>query len=463
MQKHFLLLAVGLLFLTSSCSHAPTKSAEHPSSTVEREGNFEVIQLTENFKAKRAILKNGLKLIVVKDTSSPTFAYQTWFRVGSRNEVMGKTGLAHLFEHLMFKGTKNHKEGEFDRLLERAGAEGENAFTTNDHTVYVQEMPKNALDLIIGLEADRMVNLIVNDASFKTEREVVQNERRLRKENSAEGTIYQTLFETAFTENPYHWPVIGYEQDLNLMNAQDARNFYERYYSPDRATIVIAGDVDENEVYRKIDKAYGSIPNKNTPDGVITPEPEQTAQRRKKLSLNVEVEKLWMGFKIPPLNSPDAPVLDAIQAVLADGKDSRLNRALVDSGISGSASAGSLGLRDPGLFLIETDLQKGKSNLLAESIIKREIDRLKNTLVGAEELKRAINVTRFHFFEKLTQAKERAEFVGMAETELGSVEAGVAQQKLLEHVTPEQIQEVAQKYFDTSKMTVVVAVPKAKE
>ncbi|NDG83730.1 MAG: insulinase family protein, partial [Proteobacteria bacterium] len=238
MQKHLLrTLLPGILVALTSCSQSPVKP-EGKAPGVQKEGHFEVIPFAGNFSLRRARLPNGLKILILKDPSSPTFAYQTWFNVGSRNEVAGKTGLAHLFEHLMFKGTTHHKEGEFDALLEQAGAEGENAFTSNDHTAYVQELPDTRFDLITDLEADRMVNLIVNDASFKTEREVVQNERRFRKENSAEGTMYQTLFETSFSEHPYHWPVIGYEQDLNAMTAQDARDFYERFYSPDRATVV---------------------------------------------------------------------------------------------------------------------------------------------------------------------------------------------------------------------------------
>jgi zinc protease len=461
MQKRSFACALAAIFLFSSCTHAPSKKAESSTPGVaSHEGNFEVIPLTANFKAKRAVLPNGLKLIIVRDSSSPTFAYQTWFNVGSRNEVVGKTGLAHLFEHLMFKGTTHHAEGQFDALLEGAGAEEENAFTTNDHTVYVQELPKDQLDLIVGLESDRMVNLIVDESSFKTEREVVQNERRFRKENSAEGTIYQTLFETAFTESPYHWPVIGYEQDLTLMNAQDARNFYETYYSPNRATIVIVGDVDEEAAYDKILKAYGSIPNKPLVETPITMDSEQTAQRRKRLELNVEVQKLWMAYKVPAANSADAPVLDAIQGILAEGKNCRLDRALVDTGIAGSTSAGSLGLKDPGLFLIEADLQKGKTTLLAESVITRELERLKTTPVSAEELKRALNVMRFRFFEHLATAKGKANYIGMAELQLGSLEAGLAQEKALAEVTSDQIMQVANRYFDTSKLTVIVAVPK---
>ncbi len=429
---------------------------------VESEGRFEVIPFAGNFKVRRTVLENGLKVLILSDRSSPTFAYQTWFNVGSRNEIPGKTGLAHLFEHMMFKGTSTHPPGEFDALLEQAGAEGENAFTSNDHTVYIQELPKDGFDLISSLESDRMVNLVVNDQSFKTEREVVQNERRFRKENSAEGTIYQTLLETAFTEHPYHWPVIGYEQDLNVMDARDAREFYERYYSPDRATLVLVGDVDPDHALRKIEKTYGAIPAKNIADAPIRPEPEQVAQRRQKLELNIEVEKIWMAFKVPSANSPDSPALEALQGILSEGKNGRLNRALVDAGIAASVSSGSFSMKDPGLFLIEADLQKGKSALLAETVILRELERLKNNPVNGDELKRSKNVMRFRFLERLSTASGKAHFIGQSESAFGSLEAGIELQNRIYDLSPEQVRDAAKRYFNTPQMTVVIAVPKKK-
>ncbi len=438
------------------------RNQSHSPSGIEKSGSFEVIPFAGNFKVKRARLPNGLRMLLLQDSSSPTFAYQTWFDVGSRNEQTGKTGLAHLFEHMMFKGTKNHKEGEFDSLLEQAGAEGENAFTSNDHTVYIQELPRERFDLISDLEADRMVNLIVNDASFKTEREVVQNERRFRKENSAEGTMYQTLMETAFQEHPYHWPVIGYEQDLNAMGAQDARDFYERFYSPDRATIVIVGDVDPESAYSRIEKKYGHIPPKKTPDEPAQPESPQKAQRRKRLELNVEVEKLWVAFKIPEMNSSEFPVFEAIQGLLTEARSGRLNRALKDAGIAADVASGSLSLRDPGLFMIDVDLQKGKPALLAESVLMREIERLKTIAVPAEELERAKNVMRFRFLERLSTASGKANFIGQSETELGSLERGLELQERIREVTPAMVQETVRKYFHAGGMTILSAVPKKK-
>ena len=305
-----------------------------------------------------------------------------------------------------------------------------------------------------------MVNLIVNDESFKTERDVVQNERRFRRENSAEGLIYESLFELAYKTHPYHWPVIGYEQDLNMMTSQDARDFYERYYSPDRATIVVVGDVDEDKVLRKVESAYGHIAAKHTPDGVITPEPEQTAQRRKKEYINSEVEKLWMGFKTPKYDSPETAIFEVIQAVLTDGMNSRLDRALVESGIAAGVSSGSFAMKDPGLFSVIADLQKGKTAGVAEAIILRELDRLKNTPIPDDEMKRAKNIIRFKFFERMATSNGKAHFIGDNDVMFGNFEQGIQFQNRIQNVTAEQIQETAKTYFDTTKLTVITAVPK---
>jgi zinc protease len=256
--------------------------------------------------------------------------------------------------------------------------------------------------------------------------------------------------------------VIGYEEDLTKMTAQDARDFYERFYSPDRATIVVVGDVDEERLYRRIDRLYGNFAAKRTPDGDIRSEPAQTAQKRRKLELNVEVEKLWLAFKMPSQSAPEAPVFEAIQGLLSEGKNGRLNRALVDSGVASSVGTGALTLRDPGLFLIEVDLQKGKSALLAESIIMRELDRLKSSPVKEEELKRALNVMRFKFLEKLSSTNGKAHYIGQMETDLGSLESGLQFQKKIMETTPEQIQQISGTFFDTSRLTVITAIPKAK-
>ncbi len=450
-----------MAIITSSCA---TQKVMDPKSTDPRlvteskiKGSFEVIPFLKDLPAKRTRLSNGLTLTVVEDESSPTFAYQTWFNIGSKHEVPGKTGLAHLFEHMMFKGTKLHRDGEFDSLLEGAGVEGENAYTNNDRTVYVQELPKKELDLIIHLESDRLVNLQVDDASFNTEREVVKNERRFRTENSPEGVLQQLLFETAFQHHPYRWPVIGYEQDLNVMNAQDAREFYEKFYSPDRATIVVVGDVDAESVLKKVITAYGSLLAKNTPDPIHEVEPKSNAQKRKRIQLNMENSKLWMVFQI---GDQDREKFEIIQTLLTDGNASRLERALVDSGVASDVTSGSLGLHDTDLFLITVDLQNGKSPLAAESIVLRELERLKKSPVSPDELDRARNLNEFQYLTQLGTAYGKARFIGQSEHLFGHVIEGLRFRNKTLTVTAEEIQQTVAQYFRTQSMTIITGDPK---
>ncbi len=420
----------------------------------------ENIPLVGQYQAKRFVLKNGLKLVVVEDHASPTFAYYTWFNVGARHEEVGRTGLAHFFEHMMFKGTKKHPDGQLARLTTQAGVQGLNAFTSNDYTAYIQELPKKALDLMIELESDRMTNLLVDEKGFNTERDVVQNERRYREENSPDGTLYNEMFSTAFQTHPYHWPVIGYEADLVAMTAQDARNFYEKFYGPDRATIVVVGDVDADTVFRKVVNAYGNLSARGTPDPVYAAEPEQKAQRRKRLNLRIENEKLWLAYKIPEATHADTPVLEVIQTLLSDLRGSRLNKALVESGISSAVSSGNLELKDPGLFIVETSLQKGKRSAMAEPIIVRELRRLATVAVSDLELSKAKNTLESKFVNRMDSYSGIAHFLGKTETLYGHSKVAFEQYKKIQAVTADDIKRVAKSVFRDASLTVLTGVPK---
>lgn len=412
------------------------------------------------FKVHRYSLDNGLRLLVVEDHSSPTFAYHTWFRVGSRDESPGRTGLAHLFEHMMFKGTSSHKEGEFDKMLEAAGAEGENAFTSRDYTAYVQELPSDKFELIAGLEADRMVKLVVNDESFKTEREVVQNERKFRTENSPDGVLYQEIFDAAFTKHSYHWPVIGYEKDLAGMKAEDASAFYRQYYSPNHATIVVVGDVEPARVYDIVQRKYGSLAAQNPPTTPIDVEPPQTEPRRKRLKLNIQVEKMLMGYHIPGVLHEDMAALDVMQGILTGGKSSRLSRALVNTGIASAVDCYDIEDKDPSLFIFLANMQKGRSATQAEAIILREIARLSREKPSAAEVERAKNRIQFSFYEGANSNSSKARFLGHYEAVAGDFTLGLKHYEQVPKVTAEDVQRVARQYLNPNGRTVITGVSK---
>jgi zinc protease len=418
------------------------------------------IPLVGAFKVHRFSLENGLRLLVVEDHSSPTFAYQTWFRVGSRDEVPGLTGLAHLFEHMMFKGTTTYKEGEFDRILETAGAEGENAFTSRDYTAYVQEMPADKLDLIAKLESDRMVNLVVNEESFKTEREVVQNERRFRNENSPDGLMYQELFGLSFEKHSYRWPVIGYDQDLAAMKGDNALAFYRSHYSPNHATVVITGDVTPDQALAAVKKHYSALKPQEAAPHEIPTEPAQAAVRRKQLKLNIQVEKLMMGYHIPGILHEDMPKLDVLGSILAGGKSSRLHRALVETGIATGIETYDLEDKDPSLFVVEASLQKGKRASQAEAVILREVAKIARQGVRAEEVERAKNRANFAFYESMNTNPERARFLGHYEAVAGDFQSGLEFFQKIQEVTAADVQAVAKAHLDANNRNVITGVSK---
>ena len=413
-----------------------------------------------SFTVNSHTLPNGLRILIVEDHSSPTFAYQTWFKVGSRDEEPGHTGLAHFFEHMMFKGTQSLKEGEFDHLLEEAGVVGENAFTSRDYTAYIQELPKDKIDLIMRLEADRMINLVVDKKSFKTEREVVQNERRFRTENSPDGVMDEQLFNIGFKRHPYHWPVIGYEKDLSEMTEKNAESFYRRFYSPNHATLVIVGDVNPAQILALATRYYGALSAQLSPPRFVVKEPPQMAPRRKLLPLNIQVEKLLVGYHIPNAKSPDIQTLDVLQNILTGSKSSRLDRALVESGIATSVEASDLDDKDPSLFIIGVNMQKGKKASQAENIILREIKKLANVPVSNEELQRAKNKINFSFFEGLGSNYDKAAFLGHYEAVQGDFHEGLRHHSQVQKVSTDQVRAVAAKYLNPQNRTVIAGIQK---
>lgn len=242
----------------------------------------EVVSFLQWGKVIRFTFKNGLKVLFLERKHSPVFSYQTWYKVGSRDEDPKYSGMAHLFEHMMFRGTKKRRKGEFDRLMESHGSQDLNAFTSYDHTVYLQSLPVESFSLVAELESDRMTGLFLNKESFTAEKEVVHNERKETQENSPEGKIFQSLQSLAFQKHPYGLPIIGLKEDLDRMEIKDLKNFYSNFYSPNNAIIVIVGDLREKEVLSTIGKYYGKIPSSKLKRKVIAKETPQVKERKKK-------------------------------------------------------------------------------------------------------------------------------------------------------------------------------------
>jgi zinc protease len=443
-------LMFALVASFAACSHAPV-------ATKEGEGAF-----FGTAKVHRYRLANGLKVLIIEDHSAPTFAYQTWFHVGSKDEQKGLTGLAHLFEHMMFKETKNNKEGVFDKLLESAGAEGENAFTSRDYTAYVQSMPSDKLELIARLESDRMVNLIVNKDALDKEREVVQNERRFRDENNPDGQLYETVQGLAYTKHSYHWPVIGYDADLRNASPKECDNFYKRFYAPNNATIALVGDVNPDRAIEVIGKYYKDLKSSKINRPTPNVEPRQTKPRSESAVIKTPVQKLMVAYHTTDVTSSDFPAFEVLQNILASGKSSRLYRKLVDKGIATGVDIENEERMDPSLFLFFVNMQKGRTAKEALPVIENELKDIVAGHITQDEIDRAISMHRFGLFDGLVSNSSKAHFLGFYETVAGSFRRGIEVDQELKTMSKEKLAQVAATYLRKENQTVVTGIPKGK-
>jgi len=414
-------------------------------------------------------LSNGLKLIIREDHRSPTVAHMVWYRAGSMDEVNGKTGVAHVLEHMMFKGTDKVKAGEFSRLVAAVGGR-ENAFTSRDYTAYFQQVEKSKLDEVIKLEADRMSNLNFDDAEFLKEIQVVMEERRLRTEDNPSSLLNESLMATAYMSSPYRHPVVGWMNDLQNMTAADAREWYRSWYKPNNATIVIAGDVDAKQVLATIEKYYGAVSAQVLPVRKPQIEPQQKGIKQVQVKAPADSAQLAMAWKVPrlepgKLDDPEPYALELLTAVLDGYDNARLNRTLVkqEKVVNDVGVGYDMVSRGPELFQINATMAKGKSVTQAQASIRKAIDEIKQKGVLESELKR-IKVRILS-----EQIYKRDSIFGQA-MEIGSTEmAGFSWKDIdymlekMQTITPEQVQAVTKRYLVDEGLTIVVLDPQARK
>ena len=414
-------------------------------------------------------LDNGLKLIVREDHRAPTVAHMVWYRAGSMDEVNGKTGVAHVLEHMMFKGTHKVKSGEFSRLVAAVGGR-ENAFTSRDYTAYFQQVEKSKLDEVMKLEADRMSNLNFDDAEFLKEIQVVMEERRLRTEDNPSSLLNEALMATAYMSSPYRHPVVGWMNDLVNMKAADAREWYQSWYKPNNATVVIAGDVDPKAILQAVKKYYGVAFARELPERKPQIEPPQKGIKRVQVKAPADSAQLAMAWKVPKLQvgklDDDEPYALELLAAVLDGYDNaRLNRALVkqERVVNDVGVAYDMISRGPELFLISTSMAKGKTVEQAEASIRRALKEIKDKGILESELKR-IKVRILS-----DQIYKRDSIFGQA-MEIGSTEmAGFSWRDIdvmlekMQAITPAQVQAVAKKYLVDEGLTIAVLDPQARQ
>jgi predicted Zn-dependent peptidase len=404
-------------------------------------------------------LDNGLKVLALEDHSVPALSYYTFFRVGSRNERPGRTGISHLFEHMMFNGTRQYGPGVFDRMLESKGG-ASNAFTTEDATVYYENLPSEALDMVVDLEADRMGGLAVTEESLASERDVVKEERRLRTDNDVEGSLYELLQGTAYLAHPYQWPVIGWMADLDAITVKDCEEYFRVHYAPNNATIVLVGDFKPDRAIGLISKAYGSIPAQPAAPPPVRNEPEQKGERRALLKRAAQLPAVAFAYHVPATSSDDVFALDLLQIILGGGESSRLVRRLVyEKELATRVDVENMWRIDPALFVLYAEAKPGVAPETLEAALSAEIDLVVRQEVGTSDLQKAKNVRTTSQVKALKTNSGKAEQLGLFEAYFGAHTRLFTVLKNYEAVTSADIMGAAARHLRDDNRTVVTVVP----
>jgi zinc protease len=406
-----------------------------------------------------AVLPNGLKVILLENHKAPLVTFQVWYRVGSRNEAWGKTGLSHMLEHMMFKGTQKIGPEEFSRIIQENGG-NDNAFTSHDYTAYFENLSADRVQVAIDLEADRMQNLMFREEDFRTERMVVMEERRLRTEDNPQSVLGEQVMSTAFQTQPYHWPIIGWMEDIARFTLGDLKAYYKTYYNPINAFLVVVGDFKKEELLPKIVGAFGSQAKGVAPDQKKDIDPPQIGERRIFVKKEAQLPFLLMGYHVPNLREQDSYVLEVIATILSGGKSSRLYQSLVrDKRLVLSADADqSLVSRDPSLFTLSAELLPGKEMAEVEKAFDQEIERFQREPVGEKELEKAKNQLEASFIFGQDSIFNQAMLLARHEIAL-SWKATDDYLLSVRKVTPEDIQRVAKKYLIPDNRTVGILIP----
>lgn len=414
-------------------------------------------------------LSNGMTLIVKPDRRAPTVVHMLWVRVGSMDEVDGTSGVAHVLEHMMFKGTRTLAPGEFSRRVAAIGGR-ENAFTSRDYTGYFQQIPSSRLEEVMALEADRFANMHWPDDEFARELEVVKEERRLRTEDNPRAQLFEQLNAGMWIASPYRRPIVGWMSDLDAMTAQDAREFHQRWYVPANAAVVVAGDVDPAQVFALAQRHYGAIPARTVPVRKPREEPVQQGPRRIEHRAPAEQAYVSLAFKVPHLRALDDPLADdalaltALSAVLSGYAGSRLDRALEQGPDRVADRAGawySLWGRGPQTFNLFGVPAAGKTTAEVEAALRGQLARVAREGIGEAELQRVKTQWVASEVYKLDSVMNQARELGIYWTLGMPLDVGDRLIERLRAVTPAQVQSAAQRYFGDAQLNVATLVPLA--
>jgi zinc protease len=420
---------------------------------------FATVGFAQDMKVTEKVLPNGLKVLMKEVHKAPVVTFQIWYKVGSRNECLGKTGMSHMLEHMMFKGTKKHGPKTFSQIVQRNGG-NDNAFTSRDYTAYFETFAADRIGISLDLESDRMQGLLLDPRELQSEREVVKEERRMRYEDDPVNTMEEQMMSVAFSAHPYQWPVIGWMSDINSFTRDDLYKHYRAYYVPNNATIVVVGDFDTAALLPRIEKYFGRMRRGPDVPAVSAAEPPQRGERRVMVKKQAELPAVFAGYKTPTLKHPDSYALEVLQGILSSGKSSRLYRSLIYEKQLALYAGGEYDnvSKDPNLFIAYAGVMPGKTTEEVEKALYAEIGRLKTEPVTDEELQKAKNQIEAHFIMGQDSIFYQAMLLGQFET--------VADWKLLEKyvgairaVTREDVMRVAKEYFSEDNRTVGILIP----
>ncbi|MCW8953474.1 MAG: insulinase family protein [Sulfurimonas sp.] len=417
-------------------------------------GNLAMATSLPKYETKT--LKNGLQIVVIPlENSTNVISTDIFYKVGSRNEVMGKTGIAHMLEHMNFKSTKNLPAGQFDKEVKGIGGIN-NASTSFDYTHYYIKSSTDNLSKSLSLYAELMQNLKLKDKEFQPERDVVAEERRWRTENNPLGYLYFALFNNAYTYHPYHWTPIGFMNDIQTWTLQDIKDFHKTYYQPNNAILMVTGDVDPKEVFKKAKKEFDSIKNGTKIPEFKFVEPEQDGPKRATIYKDSEVEMVAITFHIPNFKSKDQVELSVISEILFSGKSSRLYKELVDKKhLVNSVYAYNMENIDPGLFIFLATCNPGVKAEDVEKELIEQIELIKNKQVTKAELDKVKINSKADFIYSLESSTSVANLFGSYLVR-GDLQPLLTYEEDIEKVTQKSVKEVANKYFDFNKSTTMI-------
>ncbi len=410
------------------------------------------------------VLENGMKIIVREDHRAPVVVSQVWYKVGSAYEHGGITGISHVLEHMMFQGTPAHPPGEFSRIVAEHGGD-ENAFTSRDYTAYYQKLEKSRLPISFELESDRMRHLLLGEEQFQKERRVVMEERRLRTEDKPSALTYEQFMATAFHVSPYHHPVIGWMDDLEHLTSDDLRAWYQAWYAPNNAILIVAGDVEPQAVFDMAEKRFGSLEPSVIPEPKPRQEPPQRGERQVVVRVPAELPVLYQGYKVPSLKTAEEAwkpyALEVLAGVLDGGDSARFTRELIrGQQVASSAGAGyDLYALNDTLFMLSGVPAEGRTMAELQQALAEQVERVRTELVDPAELERIkAQVTAGKVYER--------DSVFYQAMQIGKLEAigldwreSEKYVERIEAVTPEQVRQVAREFLDREQLTVARLEP----